>query len=85
MQAAARTGMRPRIACPPEHVPIAEIAAATAALAHAHGGSIERFDDPREAVAGARAIYTTAGPRAARRPPFGSTSRCCAAPAQMRG
>jgi ornithine carbamoyltransferase len=64
MEAAARTGMHLRIACPPEHVPIAEIATATAALAPAHGGSIERFDDPREAVAGARAIYTTAWPEA---------------------
>jgi ornithine carbamoyltransferase len=64
MEAAARMGMHLRIACPPEHLPIAEIATATAALAPAHGGSIEHFDDPREAVAGARAIYTTPWPEA---------------------
>jgi ornithine carbamoyltransferase len=62
MEAAARTGMHLRIACPPEHAPIGEIAAATAALADAHGGSVTVGNDPTVAVVGARVVYTTAWP-----------------------
>jgi ornithine carbamoyltransferase len=62
MQATARAGMHLRIACPPEHAPIGEIAAATAALAEAHGGSVTITGDPHEALQGARAVYTAAWP-----------------------
>jgi ornithine carbamoyltransferase len=62
MEAAARTGMDLRIACPPEHRPIGEIAAATEALAEAHGGRIRIVSDPREAVEGVRVVYTAAWP-----------------------
>jgi ornithine carbamoyltransferase len=62
LEAAARMGMELRLACPPAHRPILEIAAATQALAEAHGGRIAIVDDPREAVAGARAVYTAAWP-----------------------
>ena len=62
MEAAARTGMHLRIACPPEHAPIGEIAAATSALADAHGGSVTIGDDPAIAVVGARVVYTAAWP-----------------------
>ena len=44
MEAAARTGMDLRIACPPEHRPLGEIAAATEALAETHGGRIRIGD-----------------------------------------
>jgi ornithine carbamoyltransferase len=62
MEAAARLGMHLRIACPPEHAPIGEIAVATAALAEVHGGSVTLVADPREAVTGARVVYTAAWP-----------------------
>jgi ornithine carbamoyltransferase len=62
MEAGARLGMDLRIACPPAHRPIPEIAAATQALAEAHGGRIAIVDDPLEAVAGARVVYTAAWP-----------------------
>jgi ornithine carbamoyltransferase len=62
MEAAARTGMHLRVACPPEHAPIGEIAAASAALADAHGGSVTVGNDPSVAVAGARVVYTAASP-----------------------
>ena len=51
-----------RIACPPEHRPLGEIAAATEALAEANGGRIRISGDPREAVEGARVVYTAAWP-----------------------
>jgi ornithine carbamoyltransferase len=63
MEAAARMGMDLRLACPPEHRPILEIAAATQALAEAHGGRIVIVDDPHEAVPGACAVYTAAWPK----------------------
>jgi ornithine carbamoyltransferase len=62
MEAAARTGIDLRIACPPEHRPIGEIAAATEALADVHGGRIRVVGDPREAVEDARVVYTAAWP-----------------------
>jgi ornithine carbamoyltransferase len=62
MEAAARTGMHLRIACPPEHAPIGEIAAATSALADAHGGSVSVGNDPAAAVEGAQVVYTAAWP-----------------------
>jgi ornithine carbamoyltransferase len=62
MEAAARMGMDLRLACPPAHRPIPEIAAATQALAEAHGGRIVIVDDPGEAVAGTRVVYTAAWP-----------------------
>ena len=62
MEAAARMGMDLRIACPPQHRPIEEIAIATEALAEAHGGRIRIVEDPREAVEGARVVYTAAWP-----------------------
>jgi ornithine carbamoyltransferase len=62
MQATARTGIHLRIACPPEHAPIGEILMATAALAPAHGGSVELVADPQEAVSGAQVVYTAASP-----------------------
>jgi ornithine carbamoyltransferase len=62
MEAGARTGLDLRIACPPEHRPLGEIAAATEALAEAHGGRIRIVADPREAVEGARVVYTAAWP-----------------------
>jgi ornithine carbamoyltransferase len=62
MQATARTGIHLRIACPPEHAPIGEILMATAALAPAHGGSVELVADPQDAVSGAQVVYTAASP-----------------------
>jgi ornithine carbamoyltransferase len=62
MEACARVGIDLRIACPPEHRPIGEIAVATAALAEAHGGRVRIIGDPREAVEGVRVVYTAAWP-----------------------
>jgi ornithine carbamoyltransferase len=62
MEACARTGIDLRIACPREHRPIGEIATATEALAEVHGGRIRIVEDPREAVEGARVVYTAAWP-----------------------
>jgi ornithine carbamoyltransferase len=62
MQATARTGIHLRIAWPPEHAPIGEIVTATAALAPAHGGSVELVSDPLAAVTGAQVVYTAAAP-----------------------
>jgi ornithine carbamoyltransferase len=55
---AAKTGMRLVCACPPGYLPPAELIAWTDGEAAALGGSVRLVEDPRQAVAGARAIYT---------------------------
>jgi ornithine carbamoyltransferase len=57
MEGGARVGLHLRIACPPEHAPVPEIAVATAALAEAHGGSVEMIDDIYDVIADVRAVY----------------------------
>jgi ornithine carbamoyltransferase len=60
LEAGARCGLDLRVSCPPAHRPIGEIAIAAEALAELHGGRIRIMEDPREAVAGARVVYTSA-------------------------
>jgi ornithine carbamoyltransferase len=54
----ALTGMRLTAGCPPGHPPNAEIVAWADAAARARGGWTRVVDDPRDAIAGARALYT---------------------------
>jgi ornithine carbamoyltransferase len=54
----ARFGAHFVAACPPGYEPPAEIVAAAQADAATRGGSVEIITDPREAVAGAQAVYT---------------------------
>ena len=65
LEAGARCGLDLRVACPPEHRPIGEIAVAAEGLAEAHGGRIRILEDPLEAVAGAAVVYTAAWPSGA--------------------
>ena len=58
MRVAARTGMRIAAACPAGYGPDAAIVASCREDAAASGGSVDVFDDPREAVAGAQVLYT---------------------------
>ena len=51
---ATRLGLRMRVATPPQYLPSAEVMAAAAF----EGGQITLTNDPREAVAGADAVYT---------------------------
>ncbi|MDX6647423.1 MAG: ornithine carbamoyltransferase [Miltoncostaeaceae bacterium] len=55
---AAKTGMRLACACPPGYLPPAELIAWADAEAATLGGSVRLLEDPREAAAGARALYT---------------------------
>jgi ornithine carbamoyltransferase len=51
IEAAELSGMRLDVACPPDRAPDAAIVASA-------GGLVRVVDDPREAVTGARAVYT---------------------------
>jgi ornithine carbamoyltransferase len=55
---AAKTGMRLVCGCPPGYQPPADLVAWADAEAAALGGSVRVVEDPGEAAAGARAIYT---------------------------
>ena len=55
---AAKTGMRLTCACPPGYLPPPELIAWADAEAAALGGSVRLVVNPREAAAGARALYT---------------------------
>ena len=54
----ALTGMRVTAGCPPGYRPDPEIVAWADAAARGRGGWARVVEDPREAVAGARALYT---------------------------
>jgi ornithine carbamoyltransferase len=56
--AAAKVGLQLRVASPPEYAPHPEIVARAQADARTTGGEIVVLTDPREAVAGADAVYT---------------------------
>ena len=56
----AMLGSHVRVATPPAYEPNAEIFAAAQEIAQETGGSVEAMTDPREAVAGADAVYTDA-------------------------
>jgi ornithine carbamoyltransferase len=58
MEAGALTGMEIVIATPLGYEPDSSITSATQACAPRHGGSVAVVVDPREAVAGAKAVYT---------------------------
>ena len=58
MEGAVKLGVRLVVACPPGYEPRADVVAATRALAPATGAAVEVTHDPREAVAGAHAVYT---------------------------
>jgi ornithine carbamoyltransferase len=58
MEAAALAGMDMRIACPPEYGPDRLVQVGAEAVADRHGARLTILDDPREAVAGAHAVYT---------------------------
>jgi ornithine carbamoyltransferase len=55
---AAHTGMRMTCGCPPGYRPDAEVVAWANAAARERGGFVRVVEDPLEAVAGARALYT---------------------------
>jgi ornithine carbamoyltransferase len=61
MEAAALAGMRVRVASPPGQGPAREAELAAQALADLHGGAVTVTEDPREAVAGADAVYAGTG------------------------
>jgi ornithine carbamoyltransferase len=56
--AASQTGMAMRIASPAGYEPSREVVRAARRFARETGASIEFFDSPEEAVAGAQAVYT---------------------------
>jgi ornithine carbamoyltransferase len=58
LEAGALAGMEIAVASPPGYAPRADVVARAREIAAATGGSIELFDDPREAVRGAHAVYT---------------------------
>ncbi len=58
MTVGARVGAQMRIATPPGYEPDASIVAETRQAARETGGSLEIFQSPQEAVAGAQAVYT---------------------------
>jgi ornithine carbamoyltransferase len=58
LEAGALAGMAIAVASPPGYAPRADVVARAREIAAATGGSIELFDDPREAVRGAHAVYT---------------------------
>ena len=55
---AARLGVHLRIATPPDYQPAPEVIADSKRVARETKAKIELFADPREAVAGAQAVYT---------------------------
>jgi ornithine carbamoyltransferase len=58
MEAAALAEMEIRVACPPEHRPSRLVQIGAEAAGDRHGGRVTVLDDPRQAVAGAHAVYT---------------------------
>jgi len=58
LEAGALAGMEIAVASPPGYAPREDVVAGARELAAATGASIELFDDPREAVRGAHAVYT---------------------------
>jgi ornithine carbamoyltransferase len=60
MLAAAKTGMRVAVACPPAYRPKPEVVAAAQEAARLTGGEVAVFADPREAVRSADVVYTDA-------------------------
>jgi len=58
MVLAARLGVHMRIATPPDYAPAAEVIADSKRVARETKAKIELMNDPREAVAGAMAVYT---------------------------
>jgi ornithine carbamoyltransferase len=58
MLAAAKTGMRAAIACPPAYRPNPEVVAAAQDAARLTGGEVTIHADPREAVRCADVVYT---------------------------
>lgn len=76
--AAPRLGVALRFGCPSGYEPDAAVLDMADAVARPHGGSVELFRDPRQAVKGADAVYTDAwysmgqeGEAELRRPIFG--------------
>jgi ornithine carbamoyltransferase len=63
MQAGATAGLHVRLACPPDDRPLPGEVDAANTLAELHGGTVTVFDDPREAVDGADAVYAAPWPR----------------------
>jgi ornithine carbamoyltransferase len=57
MEAGALAGMQVRVASPPGQGPGRDAEIAAQALADLHGGVVTVTEDPREAVAGADAVY----------------------------
>jgi ornithine carbamoyltransferase len=55
---AAKAGMRIRLATPADHAPEPAVVEAAARAAAETGGAVEVLTDPRQAVAGADAVYT---------------------------
>jgi ornithine carbamoyltransferase len=60
LEAGAIAAMDVRVACPPAHAPDELIEKGARILADRHGGRVTVTDDPKEAVAGADAVYTCA-------------------------
>ncbi|HEX6020706.1 MAG TPA: ornithine carbamoyltransferase [Solirubrobacter sp.] len=58
IEGGALAGMDVRVACPPTHRPDTMTCGGADAIAAFHGGQVTVTDDPREAVAGADAVYT---------------------------
>ena len=54
----AKLGVSVRVATPPGYDPKPEIVAEAKALAAAMGATVELFNNPRQAIAGAQAVYT---------------------------
>lgn len=57
---AARLGVLLRIATPPDYAPAGEVVAEAKRVARETRAKIELMEDPKEAVAGAQAVYTDA-------------------------
>lgn len=58
MVAGAHLGMDVVAGCPDGYLPDPEVVQRADAIAREHGGSVSVVSDPREAVAGAKAVYT---------------------------
>src|ERR1700675_2427682 len=60
MYLAARLGVHLRVATPPDYLPLPEVVADSKRVAKETRAKIELMTDPREAAAGAQAVYTDA-------------------------
>jgi ornithine carbamoyltransferase len=58
LEAGALAAMEVAVAAPPDYAPAPAVVDAALALAARTGGRVELHDDPRQAVAGAHAVYT---------------------------